>query len=561
MNVIGINTYFEHPAAVVLQDGKVSFAAEDERYTRIKHGRSYTPYATYAPIQACYHALRTTGLKLTDIDVIASSYSGRRHLRGLAGCFTGARPSSFYEELAAWFAYKNLRKSLTSRYAFPLYMRDCLTPEGFARIPFQERPHHDSHAASAFYCSDFERALVMVSDGAGERDSTTLYLGDTDGLKPIARFPIPHSLGFFYSGITEHIGYEPSSDEFKVMGLAPYGQPRYADILREVLCCQPQGRYTLDIKALRSLKTRIGKARMAIEPLTEFHMDIACSAQLVLEETIEHVVLYHLRKTGADTLCLAGDTFMNCVVNGRLSALNEIKAVYVQPAAHDAGTALGAAILVAGRPRVAMPNLALGSEYDDDEINATLDLAGISYTRINNADEHAEVLAEALAANRICALFRGRMEFGSRSLGQRSVLASPLTDAMRNRLNRAKVREDFRPVAPMVTQAAYDRYFDGPPNAYFMQFAVPVRNTAKASIPACVHVDGTARPQIVTLNQTFLDSLLKHFEARTGHPVLINTSFNSRGEPIVETPAQALACFYTSEIDLLSIGSFLIRKS
>lgn len=561
MNVLGFNNYFEHPAVVVLQDGEVTFAAEDERFTRIKHGRSYTPYATYTPIQACYHALCTTDLTLSDIDVIASSYSGKRHLRGLIGCFTGARQSNFYEELTAWFAYKNLRKSLTSGYAFPLRMRDRMTPKGFAKIPFQEWAHHDCHAASAFYCSGFEYALVMVSDGAGELDSTTLYLGSPDGLKPIARFPIPHSLGIFYSGVTAHLGYEPFSDEFKVMGLASYGNPRYADTLREVLCRQPHGRYTLNIKALRALEKRLGPTRMPDEPLTEIHMDIARSAQLVLEETIEHIVLHHLRKTSAKHLCLAGGTFMNCVVNGRLSALDAVKEVYVQPAANDAGTALGAAILAAGGQHVSMPAMSLGNEYDDDEIRATLDLAGVNYTEINDPDKHAKALAIALSEERICALFRGRMEFGSRSLGQRSILASPLTDTMRERLNQIKVREYFRPVAPMVTQAAYERYFDGPANAYFMQFAVPVHQAAKAHIPACVHIDGTARPQIVTPDKIFLTTLLKHFEKHTGHPVLLNTSFNSRGEPIVETPAQALACFHTSKIDILSIGSFLVRKS
>lgn len=559
MIVMGLNTHFEHPAVVILSDGKVAFAAEDERFTRIKHGRRYTPFATYVPVQAMHAALRTAGLHCRDIDIVASSYSRRAHFKGLIGCLTGTRLSTLYEEISAWFSYRNLRNALRTDYAFPIHTRDLLDPDVFAGIRFQEWRHHDCHAASAFYCSGFSESLVVVCDGSGELNCTTVYRAGPQGLQPFTRMPIPHSLGIFYTRITAHLGFQPFVDEFKVMGLASYGKPRFADNLRAILQTTQEGSYRVDINALGSLESLLGPPRVPGADLEEIHQDIARSAQLVLEETLEHVIGYHLRATGMKRLCLAGGTFMNCVANGRLAALGLADEIYVQPAAHDAGTALGAAALSWGRD-VSLPDVALGTEYTNLQIQAALDLAGVTYTEISDQSRHVKALADELARDRICALFRGRMEFGSRALGQRSILASPRNADMRARLNRIKGREGFRPVAPMVTQGAFERYFDGQPNEYMM-FTVEVREEACPHIPACVHVDGTARPQVVNQEHTFLNALLVAFEEHSGHPVLVNTSFNTRGKPIVETPNQALACFFTSELDVLSIGNYLVLKT
>lgn len=563
MMILGVNSYFEHPSVVLLRGSEVLFAAEDERFTRIKHGRRYSPFQSYFPMEALDAALRTTGVQAREIREIAFSYSGRHHLLGLVGCLLGRRVSSLRDEISAYFMLRNIRATLRTEYAYSQRHRARLSPEVLKDIPFREWPHHDCHASSAYHCSGFDEALVVVADGAGELDACTVYHGRDGRLGRIAAVPIPHSLGIFYSMLTAHIGFEPFSDEFKVMAMAALGKDRYGRQMRDILKLRPGGSYAVDMNRLRGLGDLLGPTRKPSEPLGERHYDIARSAQARLEEALLHVIGHHLERTGCRDLCLAGGVFMNCVFNGALAAKGLARRLYVQPVAHDAGTALGAAILSArrlgGDVRPKLPSLALGTAYTDEEVRRLLDKAGVAGERVPEEQLPGRV-ASLLARGKVGGIFRGRMEFGSRALGQRSLIASPCFPEMRDRLNLIKSREGFRPVAPVVTEEAFSKYFIGEPNP-FMSFAAQARESRRGNIPACVHDDGSARPQTVGAEtQPFLHALLRAVGEATGHEVLVNTSLNILGRPIVEAPLDALACFSMSPMDFLLLENHLIVK-
>jgi carbamoyltransferase len=562
VKVLGVNSFFEHPAAALVVDGQLLFAAEDERFTGVKHGRRYSPHRTYVPVDAIAAALRFAGMTAADLDEIASSYSRWRHLHSLGGCLTGRRISPLRDELAAFGSLVNWGAALRTGYEIPERHRDVLDPAALGRVHRREWDHHLSHAASAFYCSSFPEALTVVSDGAGEADSLSVFHARGRHLRRIARMRIPHSLGLFYSHVTRHLGFEPFSDEYKVMGLAAYGEPRYADALASALTLRDGG-YALDLDRLGAQCARVAARRRAHEPLEQVHRDLARSAQARLETVLEHVVRHYARATGAKRLCLAGGTFLNCVANGRIAQLGLFDEIYVQPAASDAGTAIGAAGLSSvrggGPAQLGVASMALGTAHEDDAVARVLDAASVAYKRLAE-DTLREHLTRHLARGHVCAVFRGRMEFGPRALGMRSLLASPREAAMRDRLNRIKGREGFRPVAPLVAAERFGRYFDGHANRY-MLFTARVRPEMREAIPAAVHVDGTARVQAVAAeHDPFLHGLLGACEREIGHPVLINTSLNTRGKPIVETPHEALACYLTTDVDCMAIGSFLLEK-
>jgi carbamoyltransferase len=560
--VLGINSFFEHPAVALTIDGELVFAIEEERLTRIKHGKKYTPYKTYVPHESIGAALRFANLRSDDVDEIAYSYHPWKHLVATLGCATGTRLSSFREELAAFINLLNVKQALCSTHERPHQYAD-IAPFNAARTKFRSWDHHLSHAASAFYCSGFDEALVVVADGSGERACTSVYIGRGNKLRALSRTALPHSLGFFYSFITGHLGFEPFSDEYKVMGLAAYGEARYANALSQALRCTPNGRYRVDIRRLQDLEPILGRKRTPNEPVEQRHMDIARSAQSLLEQALQDLVSHHLQRTGLRKLCTAGGVFLNCVANGRLSRLPSLDEYFVQPAAHDAGTAIGAAALssirLGGPAQLRYRSMFLGTAYDDDRIVRALDDARVRYMRLS-PDTLAPTLARLLANESVVALFRGRMEFGPRALGARSLLASPRCAATREKLNVIKGREQFRPLAPLVREEDYDRCFEGPANRYMM-FAVKARPHTVQCAPAVVHADGTARAQIVRSSEDpFLHETLTHFHAATGVPLLINTSLNVRGKPIDESPVDALCSFLTSGADALLIGSYLVER-
>jgi carbamoyltransferase len=562
--ILGINSYFEHPAVALIEDGSVLFAAEEERFTGIKHGRRYSPFSGFLPINSIYRALEYTGRRASDVTEIAYSYHRWQHLRSLHGCLTGRRLSSLRDELSAFASLANLPHALRSGYDIPHRYRTLMPPEEFAATPFREWPHHLAHAASAFFCSGWDKALVVVADGAGENACTSVYEGTGSSLRRLGEEVLPNSLGHFYSAVTQHLGFEPFGDEFKVMGLAAYGEPRYEREVGGAIILLNDGRYTVDLAALQAFPRTLPGRRSPVEPVTQVQMDIAKSAQVRLEQALMHVIGHYRQTTGLRRLCLAGGTFLNCVANGKIAATGWFDEIFVQPAASDAGTAMGAAALSTirrgGPAQLSYSSFSLGTDYASAKLDAVLSASGTSAEKVS-PDAAIDRVADSLARGDVCAVFRGRMEFGPRALGMRSLLASPLDPGMRDRLNRTKGREGFRPVAPIVTAAGFDRYFDGHRDPY-MLFTSKVRPEVAEEVPSAVHVDGTARVQTVGPDDDpFLHELLSAFGQRTGHPMLINTSFNTRGKPIVEDPAEALACFLANDVQVLLLGDFLVEKA
>jgi carbamoyltransferase len=421
--------------------------------------------------------------------------------------------------------------------------------------------HHLAHAASAFHVSPFDRAAVLTLDGRGEKATTGYAVGRGIDLEWLGQVHMPHSLGLLYEDVTEYLGFLQSSDEYKVMALASFGKPQFVREFREIVRLGPEGQYTI---GPRRLEDRFGPARRRGGPLAPRHLNIAHSLQVVLEETVLELARWLHAASSCDDLCMAGGVALNCVMNARVRDRGPFRRIWVQPAAGDAGTALGAALWIDARERgddarpYRMDHAYVGPSFTDDEIEAFLRWSKLTYRRL---DDPPRQVAELLVDDRVIGWFQGRMEFGPRALGARSILASPIHAEMQARLNDIKDREDFRPVAPVVLEEEAGAWFVGADVSPFMLFVFDVRPEKAALIPAVRHTDGTARIQTVNREQHPLYyDLIKAFQARTGVPVLVNTSFNTRGEPIVCTPRDAVESFWASPLDALVIGSFLVEK-
>ncbi len=572
MYTLGINSVYHDPAACLIWNGEVIAAAEEERFTHVKHGKRPIPFSTYElPFHAIAFCLQTANIHLTDVEQIAYSYDpfillGKHHLD--ATITLPLEPSAHpipAEWEAAWdplflSSIVNAPRHLIG--GFPHHLQERFQGTKFDR-PYHWHfiPHHLAHAASAFMPSPFERAAVMVLDGRGEKATTSYWLGENNHLKLLREVTMPHSLGLLYEQVTEYLGFLPSSDEYKVMALASYGQPRYVSDFHEIVQMGEDGQYQVRSP---QLKERFGLPRLRGEALTEAHFDIAHSLQVVLEKTVLELTAWLHEVTGAENLCLAGGVALNCVMNARLRDRSPFQNIWVQPAAGDAGTALGAALWVDAKERSEnqknwqMHHAYWGPEYADAEIETFLKWSKLPYRHLTNI---AEATADILAQNKVIGWFQGRMEFGPRALGARSILASPISPLMQARLNEIKDREDFRPVAPVVLEEAAADWFVNANVSPFMLFVNDVQPDKAAKIPAVRHIDGTARIQTINRQQHPLYyDLIQAFQARTGVPVLINTSFNTRGEPIVCTPRDAIESFWTSPLDALVIGSFLLEK-
>ncbi|HST90055.1 MAG TPA: carbamoyltransferase C-terminal domain-containing protein [Ktedonobacterales bacterium] len=577
MYTLGINAAYHDSAACLVRDGVVLAAAEEERFTRVKHGKRPIPFSAYElPYAAIAYCLGAAGIRLVDVDHVAYSYDpypllGRR--RDDAAISLPLEPSAQptpAEWESAWdplflASIVNAPRHLAS--GAPHHLRERFRdarPDGPYRWHFVE--HHVAHAASAFHASPYTSAAVMTLDGRGERATTTYSIGAGNRLERIGQVDYPQSLGLLYERVTEHLGFLPSADEYKVMALASFGAPAYLDEFRAMIHLAPDGQYTIDDPRLERLEERFGPARRRGEPLERRHYDLARSLQLALEETVLALAAWLHGVTRLETLCLAGGVALNCVLNARLRDRGPFARIWVQPAAGDAGTALGAALWVDARERgtderrYTMDHAYLGPAYDEGEIEAFLRWSKLAYRRL---DDVAGEAAELLARDRILGWFQGRMEFGPRALGARSILASPRSPDMQRRLNELKDREDFRPVAPVVLEEEAGAWFAGASEGRspFMLFVYDVLPGQAERIPAVRHVDGTARIQTISRAQHPLyHDLLTAFQARTGVPVLVNTSFNTRGEPMVCTPRDAVECFWTSPLDALVIGPFLLEK-
>ncbi|MGW4591859.1 carbamoyltransferase family protein [Amycolatopsis thermoflava] len=540
MRILGINAVFHDPAAALVVDGRVVAAAEEERFSRRKHGKRPVPFATWElPEQAARWCLAQAGLEPADLDAVGYSYDPDLVDHGLDGVDPG------WEELRTTYARRA-----------PNFLKTALPGLDPAKVRFVR--HHVAHAASSGLAAPFGDAAVLVADGRGE--ATSYLAGEyRDGkLVELAAQRLPHSLGLRYEDLTEHLGFARSSDEYKVMALASYGKPRFRDQLCEAIAASPDGGFRAPPVDL----TRFAPRR---EPGADFrpeHADLAASVQQRLEEVLLDLLRWLHARTGQSRLTMAGGIALNCVANTRLLADGPFDEIWVQPAAGDAGTALGAALHLAaelGEPAAPMPGADLGRGFTDAEIQQALDTARLRYDR---PDDLAATVAKALADDEIVAWFQGRAEFGPRALGHRSLLAHPGHRRNLERLNDVKGREQFRPVAPMVlADRARELFERGPVPSPHMLFVHDVRPEWRDRIPAVTHVDGTARIQTVDpASEPLVARMLGEFAARTGIPVVVNTSLNTAGRPMVDSPRDALECFGSSPIDLLAIGPFVVRR-
>ncbi|MGW2475149.1 carbamoyltransferase family protein [Streptomyces sp. NPDC001665] len=588
--VLGISAFYHDSAAALVSDGRPFAAAQEERFTRVRHDSSF-------PANAVRYCLREAGVGLDSVSAVAYYEDPELKYRRVRATHLGTAPGglrAFRRTRPEWQAWK---RTADQR------VRAELEALGLGRVPeVAARRHHESHAASAFFPSPYESAAVLCVDSVGEWATTTLWHGTGTSLRPIAEIRFPHSLGLLYSAFTYFCGFKVDSGEYKLMGLAPYGTPRYADLIREHLIdVKEDGSFRLDTRYFEFLNGEVmtgrafeklfgGPRRRSEADLTEREFDLAASVQAVTEEVVLRLARTARRLTGERNLCMAGGVALNCVANGKVLREGIFDEVWIQPAAGDAGGALGAATAVAiergaGRDHLAggldaMSGSLLGPSFDDDEIGRTLDRLGAVYTRLDGADV-APTVAGHLADGSVVGWFQGRMEFGPRALGARSILGDPRDPKMQSTMNlKIKFRESFRPFAPSVLREDLKDYFALDQDSPYMLLVAPVAEAqrvepaedggasgldllkvTRSTIPAVTHVDGSARVQTVSAhNNAPYHRLLTAFKRRTGCPVLINTSFNVRGEPIVNTPEDAYTCFMRTGMDALVLGDHLLLK-
>ncbi len=585
--ILGISAYYHDSAACLVRDGEIVAAAQEERFTRKKHDAAF-------PTHAVAYCLREGGLRAAELDYVG---------------FYDKPLLKFERLLENYFAVapRGLRSFVT---AMPVWMKEKLFTRDLIRKELEgyEGPllfaeHHESHAASAFYPSPFAEAAVLTMDGVGEWATSSYGVGRGKDLELLAELHYPHSLGMLYSAFTYYTGFKVNSGEYKVMGLAPYGEPRYADLIFDKLLeLKDDGSFKLDMDYFNYLHgltmtngafDRLfgGPPRQAESEITQREMDLAASVQVVTEEIVLRMARHVHRETGMADLCLAGGVALNCVGNGRLLREGPFKRIWIQPAAGDAGGAVGVALTVyhkvLGHERRhrsegdGMRGSYLGPAFSDEEIERFLQSVGAVYDKLA-LDQVVERTARALADEKVVGWFQGRMEFGPRSLGNRSILGDARSTKMQAVMNlKIKFRESFRPFAPSVLRERVGEYFELDIDSPYMLLVAPVRpdrriemtaaeeklfgiaklNVPRSDIPAATHVDYSARIQTVhrETNPAY-HALLTRFAALTGCPVLVNTSFNVRGEPIVCSPRDAYLCFMRTEMDHLVLGSFVLDK-
>jgi len=593
MHILGISAYYHDAAACLVTDGKIIAAAQEERFTRIKHDPSF-------PINAIRYCIEAGGISADNIDYVVFYDKPFLKFERILETYLAFAPRgfrSFVTSLPIWLKEKLFQKTVLLE---SLKSHVECSVDWADRLLFSE--HHISHAASAFFASPFEESAVLTMDGVGEWATTSVALGKGNQLDMLREIRFPHSLGLLYSAFTYYTGFKVNSGEYKVMGLAPYGKPCYAELIKSKLInIQDDGSFRIDMSyfnyatGLTMTNARFdrlfgGPARKPEAALTQREMDLAASIQVVIEEVVIKIARYVRESTGQRNLCLAGGVALNCVANGKLLREGGFDAVWIQPAAGDAGGSVGAALaayhMALGGPRIvnpadAMQGAYLGPEYLQDDIEMRLRLAGAHYTTVSD-DEVINIAVKALTDGKAVGWHQGRMEFGPRALGGRSIIADPRSQTMQRQLNlKVKYRESFRPFAPSVLAENAQDWFDIDVSSPYMLmvaevaksrqlpisdeqqvlFGIEQLNVQRSEIPAVTHVDFSARIQTVHLetNPRYY-SLLSAFKAATGCPVLVNTSFNVRGEPIVCTPEDAFRCLMGTEIELLIVGNCVLWK-
>ncbi|MGB5258889.1 MAG: carbamoyltransferase [Gammaproteobacteria bacterium] len=592
-NILGISAYYHDSAAALVSDGEIVAAAQEERFSRKKHDARF-------PSGAINSCLELGGIQLADVDEVVFYDKPMVKFERLLETYLSYAPHGFRSFVAAMPVWLKEKLYLKSTLKKELAALGGLKEKELPALLFAE--HHQSHAASAFYPSPFERAAVLCLDGVGEWATTSVWLGDGNKLIPQWELDFPHSLGMLYSAFTYYTGFRVNSGEYKLMGLAPYGEPKYVDlILEHLIDLKEDGTFRLNMDyfnyatGLTMTNKRFARlfgapARTPETRIAQKEMDIARSIQAVTEEVVLRLARTVQAELDTDYLCMAGGVALNCVANGRILREGPFKDIWIQPAAGDAGGALGAALITwheyHDQPRTvnahdAMAGSYLGPRYADSEIKAQLDAKGAVYEKLDPAAMPAR-LSEILADEKVVGWFQGRMEFGPRSLGGRSIIGDPRSEKMQSVMNlKIKYRESFRPFAPAVLAEDVGEYFELDRPSPYMLIVAPVQeklridmtdeqqklfgieklNIRRSQIPAITHVDYSARVQTVhnETNPRFHE-VLEKFKDRTGCSVLVNTSFNVRGEPIVCTPEDAYRCFMRTEMDYLVIEDYLLAK-
>lgn len=588
--ILGISCYYHDSAAVLLKDGEIIFAAQEERYTRKKHDESF-------PRNAIRQALTFANIAIGNVSAVG--FYEKPFLKFFDRILT-----TFFR---TWpFGYLQYLKAMQSWMKEKLWIPHLLRKELGYRGPLFYIEHHESHAASSYYCSGFEDATIVTVDGVGEWATTTIGYGRGKEFRLVKEIHYPHSLGLLYSAITYYLGFKVNSAEYKVMGLAPYGTPKYLDLMRQLIDMKDDGSFRLNMRyfgyerGLRMtghrLEKLLGEPRRRPEsPLTQFHKDVARSLQEVTEEVMLAIVKHAKDICPSDYLCLAGGVALNCVVNGKILRSRLFKDIFIQPASGDAGGALGVALAIWHRKfgivvETPVPNamgsmmienidsaqedrasqamikrmehVFLGNEYSNEEIESILKSHNLPFKKLSDGELIAHS-SQLIAGNNVIGWFQGRMEFGPRSLGNRSIIADARNKENWQKVNlKIKFRESFRPFAPTVLEERVSDYFELDRASPYMLLVADTKPEKRGEIPAVTHVNGSARIQTINRSQNprYYD-LLKAFEARTGCPVIINTSFNIRGEPIVESPEDAIRCFLGTDMDYLVMGNYLLKKS
>jgi len=575
MNILGINTYHPDASVALMRDGVLVWAGEEERYSRIKHSSGF-------PILALRACLAENGLSPAELHTVAISKNPRSNFLRKMLYVLGKRPSTslVFDRLKAFKKSADFQKDFISA----LNLHNAKTSIKYIHVE-----HHEAHAASSFFVSGFEQSAFITLDGLGDFASASWGMGEGNRLEMMDRIFFPHSAGFLYTAATQFLGFHNFGDEYKVMGLAGYGKPTYMDEMREIVHLKPGGQFELNLKYFVHQTGRskvrweggapkqdilcspewsrlFGFPRSPDGPLLQRDFNLAASLQMMLEEIFFHVLNHVYRKTKTEYLCLAGGVAFNSVANGKIARQTPFKHVYIQPAAGDAGTAIGAAAYTAHalyqEPRhFTMNHASLGSSYTEEFIESVLKRRNVSFERLEQTELIKRVI-EIIAAGGVVGWFNGRMEFGPRALGHRSILADARRTDMKDILNqKIKHRETFRPFAPVVPVERANEFFEMDcEESPFMLKVVPVRPSKRNFIPAVTHVDGTARVQTVSrITQPLFWELLTAFGQKTGVPILINTSFNEQ-EPIVCNPEEALECYLKTRMDALVLERFIVQR-
>jgi len=561
MTILGISAFYHDSASAVVRNGKVICAAEEERFSRVKHDNQF-------PSQAIDFCLNTSKLSIKDIDFITYYEKPLLKFERILDTFARTYP----------FSFRSFAKAIPDWLVNKIKVEDTIRKKTSFKGKLLFIPHHYSHSASAYFPSPFKRSAILTIDGVGEYQTTSLWKAKENYIYPCFSIDFPHSIGLFYSTFTAFLGFKVNSGEYKVMGLAAYGKPNYREEIKKIIKIKPDGSFNLDMRFFsfqesfqmwnRDFEKIFGKPRKPSDLITQRHKNIAASLQQITEE-IYFSIINHLHSlTNEKNLCLGGGVALNSLANGKIYEKTAFQNIYIMGAAGDNGAALGSALfayhyLTGKKRRFSLKTLELGSSYNNEQIKKEIKKYDLNYEKIDDEDLLLMKVAKLLARGKIIGWFQGKMEYGPRALGSRSILANPQQKIMKDKVNKIKRREQFRPFAGSVLQEKVHQYFHVPERKHsspFMTFVFKVKKRKKKEVSAIVHQDNTCRVQTVSKQNNRYYRLIKNFYKITGTPCLLNTSFNLRDEPIVENPNQAIEDFLKTSMDCLVIGDFLVSK-